>query len=425
MVDIYMFLLISLAFFGLARGLLKGGEALYQYSFLTTATFAGFIIPQALSMYYNFDEYGTSRLEQTMLMTVLCCGFCVFAPAARTPFQWAYVAIDERRFFFCGIFLSIVGFIATQMMNRLAVDYQGLWTGTITIYHFFALLIIPGYAICVRHALLSGKWYNWLTAAIGGQPLALAIMYAGRREQAVVFVLAIGLSLYFCKKWVPPRLLVLAMIAFAALIIPMIGTYRAHSMEEGIYAMQDIDLIGGFENYIREGKILELRNASYTIEATSESGMYAFGSGYWDAMIFHFFPAQIFGVDAKAALMFDPGGAALTQRLEALGYFTPEGSTVTGVGDSYRQLGYFGSLFYVVIGIFGQRLWASAKLSAFGQVTYICCVTAAMKSITHGTVEYFPGITFYFAFLMLTYYVSRTPRAQSVSIPLSAVAKLG
>jgi hypothetical protein len=427
MIDIYMFLLIALASFGVVRGLLKGGEALYQYSFLTCVTFAGFILPQALSMYYNIDESKTSRLAQTILMAVLCCGACLIAPpAARKPFRWAYVAIDERRFFFCGILLSVIGYISTQIMNRLSEDFQGQqWTGTITIYHFFALLIIPGFTICIRYALLSGKWYNWSAAAIGGFPLTLSILYAGRREQGMMFLLAIGMSLYFCKKWAPPRLLVVAMIALATMVIPLIGLYREHSMEEGIYAWQDIDLIDGFEKYVSEGKILELRNASYAIEATSETGLYGLGSGYWDRMIFHFFPAQIFGVDAKSALMFDPGGAAQEQRLEALDYVAPTGTTLTGIGDAFREFGYFGSLFYVIMGIFGERLWASAKLSAFAQVAYICCLTSAMKSITHGTEEYFPGIVFYLTFLMLAFYVSRIPRPRSASIPMSAVAKGG
>jgi hypothetical protein len=284
-----------------------------------------------------------------------------------------------------------------------------MWTGKVTIYAFFANLAFPGLSICLTTAMTRGGAVPWGATIVGVWPTIAGVIFAGRREQAMLFALAIALTLFYQRRWVPPRAAVAGALAFALLAIPATGSYRSAMAEQNLEAVKSIDLVGNFQKFLNEESILELRNAAMIIDAVGYMGDYEYGGGYWDQLVFRFVPAQLLGKDFKEGLMFRPSEDRMREQFEQKGFEISVGSTVTGMGDSFQQFGYFGCVFFLVLAVVFRTLWLTSLQPAafFAQLLYIQTSTSAMRAVTHQTVDYLPGLVYNVIFLGVAVWYAR------------------
>src|SRR5205085_4312396 len=157
----------------------------------------------------------------------------------------------------------------------------------------------------------------------------------GRREPAVLFLLTIGLTLYFYRRVRPARWVVLGLIGIAMLAIPATATYRRFQIHNDWEAIRQMDLVDNFKQFLNGESVLELRNAAMLIEATQRSGDYEYGAGYWNHLVFRYVPAQILGPAFKQSLAIPVSREGLERELAGMDYTNPPGSTVTAMGDSF------------------------------------------------------------------------------------------
>jgi len=99
----------------------------------------------------------------------------------------------------------------------------------------------------------------------------------------------------------------------------------------------------------------------------------------------------------------------LERELAAMNYVNPAGSTVTGMGDSFQQFGYWGCLFFAALALVFGALWrAAAPHSAlFAQLLYLQSCTSAMRAVTHWTLDFLPGFLYSVIFLGLAVWYAR------------------
>lgn len=413
MAELYFWIFFALILGSLTRVVVRPIRV-YQYSYFMAAAFAIFILPQAISLLRFPDAAPPSAVEGALFMACLCLGMCLLSgafPASRWIVRRTTRRLHEDQLFHAGIALIAIGHVANYYMNAAAgaLEENTLWTGSVTIYHFFASLLVPGFAIAFRTALIRGGLVPWLFTAIAAWPPITATILYGRRETAVALLVIIGMTLFYQRRFLPPRLLIGGAIAFAMLFIPATGTYRSLAGTAGLNIFAQLDLFDNFATYLSEASILELRNAAMAIDVTSLLDTYEYGAGYWNELVFRFVPAQLVGADIKQALMLRLYDQTLEYNLWRMSYVAPTGSTVTGVGDAFVQFGYFGCLFFLLLGIGVRSLWLAALRSdaAFAQLLYICTMTSAMRTVTHGTVDYLPGLAFYIIFLGLAAWYAR------------------
>jgi hypothetical protein len=100
-----------------------------------------------------------------------------------------------------------------------------------------------------------------------------------------------------------------------------------------------------------------------------------------------------------------------------------KGSTVTGMGDSFKQFGYFGCLFFALLAVIFRSLWETSLQpnTYFAKLLYIQTSTSAMRAVTHQTVDYFPGLLYNVVFLGLAVLYARIPRKKRtnpIPVPL-------
>lgn len=388
---------------------------IYQYPYFMAATFVAFIAPQLFGLFKL--EWAGPFVETTALMSLLCVVCCWLGNLLKphpTFIEKLNVSLNPDRFLQGGIVLVVTGLYFNYKLSNLpVVEDAGLMSGIGTVYLFFGGLVYPGFAICFYCALKHRNPIAWVATAVAAMiPLQAAIFY-GRREPTVLFILSFAMSFYFIKGKTPPRWAVVAAIIGGMFIIPSIGQYRSLAKDDPLAAFKSIDFKEEFGEYFDEEAISEVKNATVLIAVTQQTGDYEWGAGYWNRIVFRFVPAQFVGREFKNSLMI---GGALRDPAEFveenMGYALPTGSTVTGLGDSFNQFGYFGCLVFAVMAYIFKNFWTAANHAdgTGAQILYIQVMTTAMRSLTHQTLDFLPGLIYSGLFIGLVVYYAKERR---------------
>lgn len=404
----------------LIKGFMKP-KRLLEYPYFMAATFLVFILPQVISLKRFPGMAPLESLTPVMIMTNLCLASCYLGyliPPSKWIARHGSVPVRIDRLFQVGVIFIFVSIFFSYLISLMTAEETGgsMWTGRATIYLFFSQLVYPGFSIVFLTALTRRSFGAWFFTFLAALNPIITIVFAGRRESAALFVLTIGLTLFFHRRIIPPRLVIASGLVFAMLAIPATAKYRTAVSQEGVVGAKGIDLIGNFSRFLNEESILELRNAAVLIYATEVRENYDYGTAYWDQLVFRFVPAQIFGREFKENLMFEEPKIDEEKEEEVeigIRSFTPpKGSTLTGMGDSFKQFGYFGCLFFAVVALIFRSLWETALQpnTFFAKLLYIQTSTSAMRSVTHQTVDFFPGLFYNVVFLGLAVLYARIPR---------------
>lgn len=437
MATIYFYCLVAvLAYMFLPT--IRKPTCIFEYPQFMAAVFLAFIVPQAVSLLRFPGSTPAGALTSVLLMCCLCAAMCWAGYRVRLKpraLRLLNHQADPARLFIGGLVFVACGYFFNYLISLMSDEETGgsMWSGKVNIYGFFAQLIYPGFAICLITALRQrNQIIPWMAVSVAAILPIEAIVLRGRREPATQFVLTILLTLFYVKRWSPPRWLVVGAVFLAMLAIPAAGTYRTIATAGAWDYLPNFSLLENFDHYVNsESSILELRNAALLMEATKRTNSYEYGTAYWDQLVFRFVPAQIVGAQTKQALMFHTADErAATEELSmGFGYDTPTGSTLTGVGDVFRQFGYFGCLFFAVLGICLRPLYELSLRpdATFAQLFYIQIATSPMRAVTHQTVDFLPGIVYNAFFLGLIIFFANarvTPRRQrTVAPPVRVPAK--
>jgi hypothetical protein len=398
----------------IARGLVRP-ERFYEYPYFMAAVFGVFILPQAISLVQYPGEASPDGVSALLAMTIFCLTACIAGYQVRAN-RWiierAVIAVDRNRLFAGAVLYIIIAYFFTYQISEMTFEERGgsTWSGKVTIYQFFVGLIYPGLAICLSRALRTQSQASWLMTCIATFLPLVSIVFFGRREEAALLAMTIGLTLYFQRRRAFPRMAIVAALAVATLLIPGTSQYRA-AMKTGGYAqLRQVDFINNFWQFLNKAQILELRNAAIIVEATQASGDFGYGRAYWDQVVFRFVPAQIVGKDVKDGLMFNPPKRGIDVGMLKTRYKQPNGTTVTGMGDSFHEFWYFGALFFAILAVVFKSLWHASlhRDAIFAQLLYIQTSTAAMRAITHQTVDYLPGLVYNLIFIGALVYFARS-----------------
>jgi len=381
-------------------------DRVYQFPFFMSAIFLSFILPQAFALIANPGAARPEAIERVLFMSCLCAGMCWlgYLPKPNPKFlEKLAISVDEHKLFRVGIAMTVFCYAlrgalasAIRVVNETANATQ--WTGPVTIIFFFYSISSIAFAILLLHAVKYPQFRNILMAIISSYPLLELVFGGGRRQQAAAFFLAIGLSFFYNRRYVPPRILALALVIATVYLIPIVGQERGLFWAKALsFRLDLVDWSRGLDEVLK-GNILELRNAAILMDAAQHTGQYGFGTSYWDNIIFRYVPGQIIGQDAKSALQFHLIDRSL---LESFDYSIPSGSTTTGIGDSFTEFSYFGSLFFFFEAYIFKHLWVAGTENKHVviQILYIGLISAAMLTVTHGTINFIPDVLFQAIFL--------------------------
>lgn len=382
-------------------------ELIFEYPYFIAAVFVVFIIPQAFSL-LRFPGYVSFEAVESV---ILMCGLCLLAAASGYKLSPSLNIlrrlarpVDSGRLLHVGVFFILVSYFFTYLLMNAQKQYTeaGGMTGITTVYLFFVGLMFPGFAICLM-LLLEKVTLPRLLMTLFGSVIPMVHILGARREPAAMFGITIMLGFYYARRGRPSRLVVFGALAFAMLAIPATGTYRTLASEGRMSDVRQLDMVGNFKEYFGQESVLELRNGAAIIEATRRFGGYDFGAGYWNQLVFRYVPAQLVGMERKNSFLIGTTVERMRSGVTAAGFEMSTGSTITGMGDAFQHFGWFGCLFFTLLGVIFRSIWlASLQPNAmFARLLYILICTSGMRAVTHQTVDFLPGLIYQFTFLSL------------------------
>lgn len=412
MAETYLYLFIIICIGMIGWGIIRL-ERVYQYPFFMAAIFISFILPQAIALVNeSFDPVvSQAALQRLLLYSCMCAVMCWVGYQFKPNPKWLAkldIPIDENKLFQAGIVLIAIGHLCFFLLSRINIQTaaNGNWTGPATILLFFGGVLYIALPIFLLNALKRPNLINIIFAIIAAWPILELIIVSGRRQATITFVIAIGLSLFLVKGYIPPRWLFFIGIILAVYIIPVLGQLRGDFWTL-LFSGNWQTLLSTSQQELEsvtEGDILELRNAALMMDASEKLNKYAYGTGFWDDIVFQFVPGQIVGFDVKQSLQFKLGTWGDLQYL--YGYTIHNGTTPTGIGDSFVEFSYFGCLIFALIAYLFKTLWISSvyRGSIISRLLYIGLVDAAMVGITHGIGRFVKELIFKTGVIFLVAY---------------------
>ncbi len=390
-------------------------ERIYQYPFFMINIFISFLMPQVYALINNPGVVTHEALERVLLYLCLCAGACWIGYQIKPNRKWLAklnIVIDERKLTTAGIALMIQGHFFYFILSRTTPDIaaNGNWTGPATIYLFLAQVVNIAFGIFILQTLKRLSILNITCAILSGLPIYQEIMN-GRRQPTMTFVIIIGLSLWMARRYIPPRWLVVTALLSTTFIIPVVGQLRSGFWElvfSGNWQAVQLATQQAFAAQL-SGLVLELRNAALLADVVERTGLYGFGTGYWDNLVFQYVPGQIVGFDFKKSLQFNLTEKYIESLMTFYSYTIPNGTTYTGIGDSFTQFGYFGCVIFGFLAYIFKNIWVSAVnfKSTISRLIYIGIVSPAMIAVTHGIGAFLQQASFQVIFIVFVAYYSK------------------
>jgi hypothetical protein len=421
MTDFLLFTLVSLALAILVWGTSRR-ERMIQYPFLSAAVFLGWMVPQLFGL--NQDRYlPGSGLDKTILMAILCLSAIWLGyESNRRPaslFSWNF---DRQRLLICAAVLSATGavfyFLVGQLAAEATMETGGQWTGVITIYFFFSSFLSYGFAISLILFLRTPSRVSLSLVIFGLFFYLNRILIQGRRAELVELSLMLLFALWFNRRLLPNRVVMVSVLLLGTLVINSIGDYRSVMLDADraawsgadINDVLSIDFVGNLRSLISgEAGNEDLRNAVYNIEATDRIMAFDFGLSHWNSVIRAHVPTQIVGTYPLYILQFPLENHAF----EVFDYLPYTGSTPTGLSDAFASFWYFGPIKFFLIGFILSRWYQAAVRGHFiAQLVLMLTISDSLHAITHSTHSFFNSFVPLGVFLLPFLWFARRQRAQ-------------
>ncbi len=431
----FFYLLAGLSFVSLLFAL-RRKEGIVQFPALFAGAFAFSIVPQMVGHVFFPGSlpdrvYEDNGVGLALLLCVLCLlGGMVGYGGSRNhvPRMAALIPrISLERLFVVGVILHVVGLYGAIRLDSLAGGfrtrfthgghYELAWTGLPVIYAYIAKLAPLGLALALNGTLARGTVLRWcVIASMTLYPMANIILL-GRRSTTVELVLVFLVSLWFQKRWAPPRVVSIAACMAGGLLIIMMPAYRTQANQTGDVraAIVEADFQKRLEQYWKAEKGEGMENLIIGVPARMHAGSYGFGFSFWNALVDHFVPGQLVGRSTKDALFVRIMDSDAAIFWEYCGRSVDYGSFRTGPYSAYTEFWFFGCLLYVFIARVFCVLWRLAnELRMPGaQALYVATLLNAPMAVVN-------SLTAAFASFMLSaiiVYVSMAAAEQLVPAP--------
>ena len=104
------------------------------------------------------------------------------------------------------ILLLIIGLACIFALSRIIIQTSagGTWTGPATILYFFVGVLRIALPLFLLRTLKNPSLMNITLTATTAFPILQSIIFSGRRQPTVAFLITVGLCLFIVKSYVPP-----------------------------------------------------------------------------------------------------------------------------------------------------------------------------------------------------------------------------
>jgi hypothetical protein len=395
--------ILLLALFGSACVLLlapvfHGRSAVLQFPFAAGCGLLGFLFPQAVGLVQDRGLTPGDGLVKALVMCTLTALAVYAGWHEGAPSRWSApprMCYPAGRLYWIGaaaLGIGVAGFLnLAALSGGVAAHYSVsatplVWRGLPVAYEFFAQYLVAGLALSGLAGLRLGGRLRLSLPALALAVEVAAVVFFGRRTVLVTVLASLGCILYFAKRWLPPRRLILCAAPLAALAMFIAPEYRKHSQIGG-----NLERLGQMDAAtllapVADGGPHEFWAMANYIHVTAEDGLYECGAGLYNTFVLLFVPKLFVGEARKAALLIPVGG-------DNLGWQMPYGMVPTGPGSAFRQFWFLGCLWFYGLSRLMRYLWMRAGSGDLvAQATYTLLLTPAIASVVNDMYAVYPPV---------------------------------
>ncbi len=397
--------LTSLIFYGLVNiamllTYLGGKNRIYEFPFWAGAIALGWFFPQAIGGFLNSGQYPAGAYSGGMFFASLCTiglwvGYNKTKKRIQVTNSWLDISFAEDKLYVSGAVLCCLGYYFQWKLQSLPEEMLAStqWSGATVKYLFLASIGKVGFLVLWLMYISGRKLFapKLLIFVMPGLYMAVYTAFVqGRRAGMMNLVSYVLVGLWFCKRIIVPRSIIIAGLVVGITLVNSIGIYR------DIMRNKDVSLVERFSvaskaDYTSNTKKIagsagpEFNNYIIFRQVYSDIGKYDFGAYHWNGTVGNFVPSQLVGRAFKQSLIFPVANIqAITK--EKYRYSPGVGSTVTGYCDAFGSFGWFGFIKFIIIGSMMGVLYRHAMSGSFlGKLLYVNLLSTAMHGITHVT----------------------------------------
>lgn len=426
-------IILSILILGLGIVPFVRPRSVFEFPYVVGMFLAVWLLPQcwAVERYHlamAFDPTLTWKY-MTLCIIFLLGGYAAGRGISRQGVQSKRAEIaslyNEKRMAQACIVLIAVGAFAYIMMTRMseANVYEHGWTGVITVYATLTHCLTFGAALTFLIYLRTKNRFALILFCIA-TAVALPVLLIGvRRNFLFNFAIIILGSLFLVRGVVPPRLMLLAGCVIGAFIVNNTGEIRAYVKNNDttlVGALTSSELLAQTtEEKSDSGKAPEVSGAVTDISIANDAGVYYPVTAIYNGFVSRYFPAFIFGRDAKNAMMM----AGMEDNPLSNRFFT-SGATRTGFSDTFLSFWYFGVFAFLALGVFyGWTLNLALAGGLRGQYLYVSMLGTGLHAITHSFSEFVAGLPFLWLIVWLPFRYARITPAENQRLMIAARAQ--
>ncbi|MEO6217675.1 MAG: hypothetical protein ABIO86_16725 [Sphingomonas sp.] len=396
-------------------------RAIFEYPFVVGMLLSVWLLPQAWMVESKglagaFDPTET-WIYMTLCMIFLCAGYLAGRTIGkqRAAKRQATLVLmyNDRRMTQASVGLVVVGAISFFLMQRMATTqvYEAGWTGIIIVYAMLSLCLVFGAALSFLIFLRTKSKGALILFLIATAIYLPVLLISVKREYIFNFAVIILGGLFLVKKYVPPRALLLAFCLIGGFIINKAGDLRGYVHDNDsslIGAMTSTEILTGAYSKKSGADAAEVTGAVTDIAIASELGDYHPFVGIYNGMVSRYFPAFLFGRDAKNWLTIKTEEAnPLSNRSFS------NGATRTGFSDTFTDFWYFGVLAFVSLGVFFGWLYSFAISGGLrDQYLFVSLLGGGLHAFTHGYQEFVCSLPFMLLIVWLPFRYARVSKAE-------------
>jgi hypothetical protein len=375
----------------------KRSNPFLELTFLAGVGSTTVLLPQGLGMWLAGTDVPEGALARAFLMAALSNGALLagwrwYAPPPTAPAPPRHPVAPGRAFWWGALFIAI-GYAASAALARYTGGLFGQftsegaytveWRGMPVVWVFFVSFVMTGITLTALTALtLRSRLRLALPLAAALLPLCWVLLLNRRNVAASLAIAAAG-ALAFGRLRTPPRWIAPALLAGAFLVTFVFPALRGNDFARGDFSrLRDLDpsrvIAASLET--PDGEFMHL---VYGMAVTRADGAYEFGTGFYNMFVTLFVPKLLVGSQFKQDLLVRATDSDYFHN--SLGWSARPTTAPTGPGCAYRQFGYFGCVYFFLLGRAMRVLAEKARRGndPFVQTLFIILLAPAVAAMTN------------------------------------------
>jgi hypothetical protein len=355
----------------------------YQLPIIFSITTFALIIPSLFSQ--MFSDLILSDTEYYLyIINVILCLFASYMGYSHNP----KIKLVENKYSYPKILIITIPFFLVSFYISFflikAEEFGNVLGGLFAILIFFARMIRPVGIILFFIHLIKPRFITFCLLLVWVIVPLRFIIISGRRSEFFMLFITLLLPLFFIKKYIPnKKLLVLGgIVGFLAYFV--LPTIREYTKKGEFDALSEINIFKGVQEYSDGEMTNDIYEAAINMNLVYESFGYQYGGQYFNKFVNQFVSSTIFGDNIKEAFKIDGFDFESARRIKSgnkgdyLNYLAPSGYV-----DSFYDFGFLAFIPFYFFARISKKIWIQAYYSKnlYSQIFYSYFVVLMFMAI--------------------------------------------